>query len=417
MAVDYDKLARESGAVDLDSLAKSLGAVEPSDSTSAPIPVAGHTRRPPGFLKRLAQETVKQLPAIGGTIGAAIGSPALAAGQVEVPVGGAMLGGLAGKALQQQLSGPVGLEPGPTDLAQALIQQGNAAATQGALEGVPQGVVQGVKSVGGALAKSQMAKALAPAKGLLRNFPKVVEDALSQKATVGKIFGKGGSDVSEQIRKDATGKVMGLLRASTQKGKSIDIESVAEPVISAVEKKAGRLAPQERADLIQAVQDRADALLLKSVVGATQRSSKLASPMMADELRKAAANSAKASLRAEGLGIPQTALPQMDRLIAKGAANAVKRLSGVRAARVAEQRAIGVARAVKEAELSPNRAAIGVGLGPVKVGIGVPPSVASRVALGAQGAAEGVQDPITSFLIGNFLRSLSNMAPSVPYSQ
>ena len=370
------------------------------------VVVKAHTRSQPGFLKRLAQEQSKNLPAYGAALGAALGSPALAAGQLEIPVGGAMLGAAGGKALEQALAGPLGLE-GPKSLPEAYIQQANAAAIQGAFEGLPGPILKGAGAVAKAFGKSQMSKALSPAKSIVENFPEVVADAIKQKATVGQLGGKGGMAAANAVRRDATGKVVGLLRAATQRGESIDIEQVAQPAIDMVEKKVGHMDPTTRGRIIQTVQDRANELLLDSVIGSTARSPKLMSPMMADELRKAAQEAGKATLRREsGTGVPQNAIPDLDRLIVKGASSAVNRLSGVGAARAAEQRAMGVSRAVRSAELRPNPAAVGVGLGPVKVGIGIPPSAASRLALGSTDVASALQNPLTSTIITNLLRGV-----------
>lgn len=366
------------------------------------VVVKAHTRSQPGFLKRLAQQQSKNLPAYGAMIGGALGAPALAAAQPEIPVGLAMLGAGTGKALEQALAGPLGLEP-PKSLAQAYIDQGNTAAAQGLLEAVPAAALTAGAKVAKAFAKSQMSKALRPAISTVKNFPKVVQNAIEQRATVGDV-GLAKADV---VRRDATGKVVGLLRAATRKGKAIDIEQVADPVIAQIEQKAGKLTLAERAAVIQNVQDRADQLLLESVMGATHRSSKLMSPMMADELRKAAARAASATLRRENqMGFPENAIPDIDRLIARGSSAAVKRLAGVRAARAIEQRAIGVEQAVREATLRPNPAPVGVGLGPVKMGIGIPPQAASQVALGANDIAGALQNPLTSTIITNFLRTL-----------
>src|SRR6185369_1938435 len=370
----YDKLAADAGAVNYDSLATAAG------GTPA-VTVKEHTRSQPGFLKRLARTQAKNLPAYGATIGAALGAPALAAGQLEVPVGLAMAGGAAGKAVEQALSGPLGVE-GPSGPMEAYKQQANAAALQGAFEGIPtQWVQPGVKAVTGAFAKSQMAKALAPAKALVRNFPTVVEDALRQGASVNRWFGKGGVRAADQVRNAATANVVRLLRTATRRGASVDIAEVAQPIVQAVERKAGKLNPVDHAALLQSVQDRADELLLKSVLGAKPRSSAAMTPLMADELRKAAARASRATLGAEAAGLPTTAIPDMDRLIAKGASSAVKRIPFVASARAAEQTAIGVSRAVRESEIRPTPAAVGVGLGPIKAGIGVPPGLASRMAL------------------------------------
>lgn len=366
------------------------------------VVVKAHTRSQPGFLKRLAQEQSKNLPAYGAALGAALGAPALAAGQAEIPVGGAMLGAAGGKALEQALAGPLGLE-GPKSLADAYIQQGNAAALQGALEAGPGIALQGASKVAQYFAKSQMSKALSPAKGIVKNFPGVVQNALEQRVTVS----PAGQAAAERVRKAATDQVVGLLRAATNRGESIDIEKVAAPAIADIERKMGRLSPMERADIIQKVQDRADELLLASVQGVSKRSSRLMSPMMADELRKSAQNSAQAELRREaGTGVPQNAMPDLDKLILQGASRAVKDLSGVRAARGAEKKAIGVARALYESEARPNPPAVGLGLGPVKVGVSLPPSAASRVAVGANDIASALQNPLTSTVITNLLRTL-----------
>ena len=406
MAKDYDKIAQGAGAVDYDALAKEIGG-------ASEVAVKGHTRKPRGFLKELARSQAKNLPVYGGTIGAALGAPALAAGQVEVPVGMAMGGAALGKALEQALAGPLGAEP-PANLLDAYGQQAQSAALQGAFEGVPAQIIQpGLKSLGGAISGSQMARALAPAKSLVRNFPTVVQDALRQGASVNKWFGRGGAEAAEKVRRDATGRVVGLLRAATARGEAVSIETVAAPVIAAVEKKAGKLIGIERDQLLDAVQKRADDLLLRSVMGATQRSSKVMSPMMADELRKAAARQARATLTQESMGLPTGAIPDMDRLIAKGAAEAVKDLRGVRAAREAEKTAIGVSRAVRESELRPSPASIGVGLGPVKAGFSVPPGAASRIAL----ASVQLQNPMIASILSTLLRAGSAAVPGPPERQ
>lgn len=387
MPVDPDKLAASLGAVDPDSLAAELGG-EPA------VSVKGHVRAKPGFLKRLAQTQARNLPVYGGTAGAILG-----AGTPATPVGGAMLGAAAGKAIEQALAPALG-EASPTNPLDAYAQQANAAALQGAFEGVPSQVLApAAKVAGGAFARSQMARALKPSVGIVRNFPEVVQDAIRQGATVNRWFGKGGARASEQVRRDATGKVVGLLRAAGRRGESIDIEAVARPAIEAVEKKAGPLLPEARQQLIGTIQDRADELLLKSVLGTTRRSTQEMTPMMADELRKAAARSSRATLTAESMGLPSTAIPDLDRLIAKGAGNAVKELHGVRAARKAEQAAIGVYRAVKGAEDRPVPADVGVGVGPIKAGIGVPPGLASRLALASQGLGSPMLGPIISNLV------------------
>jgi hypothetical protein len=282
---------------------------------------------------------------------------------------------------------------------EAIGQQG---ALQAGLEATGGLAMKGLEKAGALVAKPLMSKALGVAKPLVRNFPTVVEDALRQGASVNRWFGKGGMQAAEQVRKDATGKVVGLLRQATQRGEAIDIEQVAKPVIEAVEKKAGKLGPAELQGLKDSVQKRADELLLQSVMGATQRSSKLMSPMMADELRAAAQRSARSVLTQETQhGVPQTAIPDLDRLIAKGAAASVRNLKGVGAARQAEQTAIGVSRAVREAELKPAGAMVGLGVGPIKAGVGLPPGAASRLAL----IANSLGNPLVGPIVANLLRS------------
>ena len=372
------------------------------------VTVKGHTRTRPGFLKQIARSQAKNLPVYGGLAGAILG-----AGTPATPVGGAALGAAGGKALEQSLAPLLG-EESPKNLLEAYGQQAQSAALQAAFEGVPTQIIQpAIKSVGGAIAKSQMARALAPGKALVRNFPTVVGDALRQGASVNRWFGKGGSRAAEQVRRDATGKVVGLLRAATSRGESIDIDTVAKPILEAVEQKAGRLIGAERDQLIVAVQDRADELLLKSVMGATQRSSKVMSPMMADELRKSAARSSRATLAAESMGLPTNAIPDMDRLIAKGASQAVRELRGVSVAREAEKRAIGVARAVRESELRPAPASVGLGLGPVKAGVSFPPGAASRLAL----MSMGLGNPLIGPILANLLRSGAILSPTAPEGQ
>jgi len=317
-----------------------------------------------------------------------------------------MLGAAAGKAGEQALSGPLGLEP-PNGLLDAYGQQANAAALQGAFEGTGHLAGAGLKVAGQAFGKSQMARALKPSVALVRNFPEVVQNAIRQGASVNRWFGKGGAEAADQVRRDATGKVVGLLRADGRRGESIDIAQVAQPAIAAIEKKSGTLSLVERSQVLQTVQDRADELLLKSVMGARQRSSQVMNPMMADELRKAAARASRATLTAESMGLPMTAIPDLDRLIAKGASQAVKALRGVRAARKSEQIAIGVYRAVKGAEDRPVPADVGVGLGPIKAGIGVPPGLASRMALWSQVFGSPMVGPI----LANLLRAGSTLAP------
>jgi hypothetical protein len=377
------------------------------------VPVKSHTRsrRKQGPLWDIARGQAKNLPVYGATAGAILG-----AGTPATPVGGAMIGAAGGKTLEQSLSGVLGVE-GPDNLIDAYVQQANAAAVQGAMEGVPsQLVAPAVKVVARTFAKSQMGQALRPAMATVRNFPRVVEDALRQGASVNTWFGMGGAQRAIAVRNTATSNVVGLLRAATRRGKAIDIDAVAAPVIKAVEKKSGPLRSyigplgpvDERANLIAAVQARADELLLKSVLNATKRSSKVMSPMMADELRKAAARSAQSTLNAESAGLVTTALPDMDRLIAKGAAEAVKRLYRVRAGRAAEQTAIGVARAVREAEIRPAPAAVGVGLGPIHAGISLPPSATSRLALLSYALSNS---PNIGPLIATLLRAGSLGAP------
>lgn len=360
----------------------------------AKIPVKEHSRARPGFLKQLAKSQAKNLPVYGATAGAVLG-----AGTPATPVGGAALGAAAGKALEQSLAPLLGEEqPG---LPQAYAQQASAASLGALSEGIPtQVLAPAAKAFGGALAKSQMARALRPSVGIVRNFPQVVSNAIRQGATVNRWLGRGGAEAAEQVRRDATGKVVGLLRSATNRGVAIDIDEVARPVIDAVEKKAGRLIGAERQQLLQQVQDRADELLLKSVMGATQRSSRTMSPMMADELRKAAARASRATLNAENMGLPVNAIPDLDRLIAKGASRAVKSLRGVRRARAEEKAAIGVYRAVKGAEDRPVPADIGLGLGPIKAGIAIPPGAASRLAL--QAAALG--NPLIGPALANLFR-------------
>jgi hypothetical protein len=371
-------------------------------NASPAVTVKEHVRARPGFLKQLARSQAKNLPAYGATLGAALGAPALAAGQVGVPVGMAMGGAALGKAIEQSLSGPLGVE-GPSGLPEAYAQQAGSAALYGAAEGIPgQVLAPALKAGGQAFARSQMARALAPSKALVKNFRTVVEDALRQGASVNRWFGKGGAEAADQVRRDATGKVVGLLRAATSRGETIDIGQVSAPVVQAVEKKLGRpLDTTEMIDLVKTVQDRSDELLLRSVMGVSQRSSKLMNPLAADELRKAAARQASASLKAEASGLPTTAIPDMDRLIAKGAGSAVKTLRGVRAARAIEKKAIGVSRAVFESEVKPYSAGIGVGVGPVKAGVTIPPGLASRLAL----ASWALGNPMIAPLATNILRT------------
>jgi hypothetical protein len=377
------------------------------------VPVKSHTRarRKQGPLWDLARGQAKNLAVYGGTAGAILG-----AGTPATPVGGAMLGAAGGKALEQSLSGVLGVE-GPSGPVEAWGQQANAAAAQGAMEGVPaQLIAPPVKVAAKAFARSEMGRALRPAMGLVRSFPKLVDDALAQGATVGRWFGKGGAARAVSVRNEATSKVVSLIQASTRRGRAIDIEEVADPVIRAVEKKAGRLRSyigplgpiDERAALIAEVQKRADELLLKSVLGATKRSSRVMSPMMADELRKASARAASASLNAEAAGLVTTALPDLDRLIAKGASEAIKRIYRVRGARAAEQSAIGVARAVREAEMRPAPANVGVGLGPIHAGFSLPPSASSRLALMANALAN---TPNIGPLLSTLLRAGSLASP------
>lgn len=373
MDKDYDKIAQSTGAVDYDAIAESVGG-KPGVGVKAhvrkprgmagiaevPIPIFG-----PGGLGLLPREqTAEALPVAAGTIAGSLSKPFVGG----VPA--AALAGSAGEALGQALM----LER--PDLGRI----SRAGAEQAAYEASGRGIAKGVGKLGGALAKSQMAKALSPAKQIVRNFPDVVADAIRQGASVNRWFGKGGARRAEQVRRQATGEVVGLLRKATAKGDLFDIEAIAQPAIEAVEKKAGPLLPEARAQLITTIQDRADELLLQSVMGAARRPSAQVTPMVADELRKAAARAARTTLNAESMGLPMTAIPDLDRMIAQGAAQAVRRIPGVAAAREAERTAIGVSRAVREAELRPAPPTVAVGVGPMHLGFGLPPGLASRIA-------------------------------------
>lgn len=399
MAKDYDKIAQSMGAVDYDALAQEAG--------GAPaVVVKEHTRAQPGFLKQLARSQAKNLPAVGATLGGVLG---LETGPGAI--GTAMMGAALGKAVEQSLSGPLGVE-GPANLPEAYGQQASNAALYGAAEGLPGKVLApALKSGGEAFGRAQMARALAPSKGLVKNFRTVVEDALRQGATVNRWMGKGGAEAADQVRRDATGKVVGLLRAATNKGTTFDIGHVAAPAVQAVEKKLGRpLDPTETIDLVKTVQDRSDELLLKSVLGVGEKRFQApVTPMVADELRKAAARQAKGSLMAEASGLPTTAIPDLDRMIAQGASNAVKTIPGVRAARAVEKKAIGVSRAVFESEIKPYSAGIGVGVGPVKAGVTIPPGLASRLAL----ASWALGNPMLAPLATNILRTGVGAAQAV----
>lgn len=357
----------------------------------------------------------KNLPLYGAGLGAAIGTPALAAGQAEVPIGLAMAGAAGGKLLEQALNPALGVEgPGLASGAESVAPVANAASLAGVTEGAPQAVIAAGKTAAGTVARQQMAKALSAAKPVLKRFDDVVGDALAQGATVNRWFGRGGAAAAEQVRKDATGRVVGLLRAATRKGYTIDPEEVAQPIIAAVEKKAGPLGVKtnamgipvdEKQALLDRVQNRIDELLMDSVMGATHRSSNAMSPLMADELRKAAARKARAALTAEATtGLTETAIPDMDRLIAKGAANAVRRIRGVSAARLAEQKAIGVSRAISAVEKEPLQAAKSIGVGPIHIGMGATPGIGSRLALLANGASAA--NPMIGPTIANIIRAL-----------
>lgn len=394
MAKDYDKLAQEIGGVDYDVLAQALGGNAATEDPGA-IPEPSLTP-----LQQSVESYGKFLPAVGGAVGGlALGLPGtvfgMGVGGVPSAVAGAGLGGAGGAAAEDLIRRAVGL-PASESSAEAALGVGRGAAEQVASELTGRGVGKAV----GALAKPLMAKALRPAVGVVRNFPEVVALALKRKATINAWRGRGGIEAADKVRREATGHVVGLLRKATRRGAAIDIESVAEPVVKAVEKKAGSLAPIERQQLLDMVQQRADQILLQSVMGATQRSSKLMSPFMADELRFAANRLAKSTLAQEAAGLPTTAIPDMDRLIAKGAADAIKKLPGLKAARAAQREAIGVSRAVRAAQERPAPADVAVGLGPIHAGFGLPPGAASRLAL----AADAFNNPAVGAILANMLR-------------
>lgn len=310
---------------------------------------------------------LNMLPEVAGTIGSLLG-----------PLGAGLAG--AGEAAKQ-----VGLAAVGEGFDRRAVENATLLGLAGGRLGEYGG--QALAKGAGMLAKSQMAKALRPAAGLVRDFPTVVGDALKQGAKVGSILGERGSVAADRIRQEATGHTMRLLRAATNRGQTIQMEEIARPVMETVERKLGRaLTQSEGADIVSMVRQRSDELLNASIMGmAKRRAGSAIKPLLADELRQAAARHAQATLRQEASGLPTTAIPDLDRLISKGTSRAVKMLPGVAKARAAEQTAIGVSRAVRAAENRPIPAEVGLALGPLKAGIGLPPEIASRLALLANG--------------------------------
>ena len=174
---------------------KTLAPTSPAPQASAPrqpsamgpAPVASHP------LAWLAQQ--------GGDLSSLLGIPG---GFVPGPLGAGIsaFGGGAGEFMEQASRGRQ-IDP------RAI---GMEAAKQGAL-----GLAgAGIGKAGSYVARQMMQGALRPVLKLSRVAPNVVQDALEQGATVGRVMGHGGRPAAEAVRGQAAAKTAGMLDRATQ---------------------------------------------------------------------------------------------------------------------------------------------------------------------------------------------------------
>jgi len=368
--------------------------VQPAAATAPPA-VPAPTQNPlMGILQAMGMPTQQQvegiLPAGGATLGALAGAPAGPPGMIA----GAALGGTGGEAWRQNLASMRGQGPQTGD--EALLRILGAGAEQAAYEGTGLGVAKGAAKL---IAKPLMAKALRPAKELVANFRNVVADALKERVPVGGVGGVLGSEKATMLRKTATQTVKGILNVAADRGIMFDRYELAKPAIEAIETKLGRsLTELENAKIVRMVSQRAGSLLTQGTMG-IRRAAIQANPVLANEIRRLAREEAKIAMKGRAMGLPPSAIPDLDAHIEQGAREALNRyVAGYQPAQAQAAQAIGLERAVKAAELRPTPSNVALGAGGFHVGLGVPPELASRIALLAS-------DPAIAPLLTNLLRT------------
>ena len=331
------------------------------DSSSGGAAYPSMTAKYNPFQAFMRTNVTEGLPSAGGFVGSILGTPFGPPGRMA----GAGIGGAAGEVGREALN----LDPlSPSKIG---IQGG----IQAGLQGIGEGVVAGAAKVAGPLYR----KALGVLPSLAERFGTTTEELAAM------VFGKR-LRISQAGTKEAQGLAdrMRLARSETlgRVRRTVPAGHIAEVAIKDAERSIGRrLTDPERHELVDKIQDEANAILSARTHGVVPSSGSRFTMRELEQVKEVAAKNSRAAYRASQQGMSVAADPELQRQLASGARNVLGKVPGV-AAQNAELRNLMAAKeAIRKAinrtsgEWSP------LHVGPISTGVKIPRDKVGDLAL------------------------------------
>lgn len=318
---------------------------------------------------RLLYGALEHLPDIGAAVGGGLGfagGTIAGAGVGGVPggIGGAALGGAGGEAAKQLIERALGLED--IGAAEAAGRIGTQGATQAALEATGVPLVKGAQLLG----KGVMAAGLRVPGAMRNEFPNIVKDALENRVMAG--TPENVSKIPRQVLDEAIPEARRLVRDAKASGTRIPARELTGQVKDMIKDFSQHLDLEEAAKLKRKMESFNSTLLnnkerqlianLRKVDPSYARSvrehlldQKMLSPVRVRRIKQLMQRTSSSVMRAErrGMATEGSALTaQFRNKIAKDARQSlVNNIKGYGEAEGEVQRAIGLGRGVRQAEM------------------------------------------------------------------
>lgn len=329
------------------------GAVEvPAEASRGNVPINAAMRQASyngTILPDLARVGTNVLPGAGSMLGMAVG------GMLGGPAGaalGALAGGKAGDWARYALAPSVGLPQ------QVPSMFGMGDALNAGLAGAGLGLEAGAKPVAEMVGR----QAYKPATALQRSFKGLAAEAggpptsalvrtgLSRGATVGSVFGRGGSEAANAARQSATDAAVGKIEAAEANGVKITAADLAQASLRRARQANGgaALSQAQRNQQIAEVRQRANEILSEGTV--IRRMRNVFTPSEVDLIRKRTQQNMRPTMNQAAQGNFKS--PELEGDLMVSADKSIKSVvPGLRGARSNERAAIGTAQMVGNAEM------------------------------------------------------------------
>lgn len=322
-------------------------------------------------------QALSWLPTAGAVAGGALGS-----GLMSIPL--AALGGAGGRGLETTIKTMRhGLQPesksamsGANDLLDTGIQQGG-------LEAAGQGLLKVAEPIARPVGNFLMDQAVRPAKGLVKEFPKVIDTIMDEGLKVGRMlpFGKKGSEVATAARAGSAANTEGVLGEAGRAGYRVDptqllsgvtrlrqklsAKPIANQTLGSIDSMTGQYLKEHTKPVLGMMDEpltmgqQMSGAPARRVMGETgRRTPRLMTPLEAKQMKQVAQAEGAPIFRAERAG---SVIPTADKLEArveqhigkdtKAALESIPEYGDrIKASETRTQNLIGAEKAIKDAE-------------------------------------------------------------------